>query len=56
MKWTFFVGACVVVAGALLKSGVPVIAIAAGVTLAAIANVLRQRRSVSRRTAGVKTR
>jgi uncharacterized membrane protein len=41
MKWKYFGGACLVVAGALLKAGAPVIAIAAGLALAALANFLR---------------
>jgi NAD(P)H-hydrate repair Nnr-like enzyme with NAD(P)H-hydrate dehydratase domain len=45
MKWKYFAGACLVVGGALLKAGAPVLAIAAGLALAALANFLRYRAS-----------
>jgi hypothetical protein len=56
MKWNYFIGACVVVGGALLKSGVPVIAIACGMALAGVANYLRQRSLATRSSAVAKSR
>jgi hypothetical protein len=43
MKWKYFVGACLVVAGALLKAGAPPVAVVAGIALASGSNLLRQR-------------
>jgi len=43
MKWKYFCGACFVVGAALLKAGAPLFAVAAGITLAALSNVLRHR-------------
>ena len=36
MNWKFFIGACILVAGLLLKAGAPLFAIAAGMVLAAL--------------------
>jgi hypothetical protein len=56
MKWNYFIGACVVVGGALLKSGAPVLAIVGGITLAGLANYLRQRLLSARSSAASKSR
>ncbi|HEY3826351.1 MAG TPA: hypothetical protein VGL82_17420 [Bryobacteraceae bacterium] len=56
MKWKYFGGACLVVGGALLKTGAPVIAIAAGLGLAALANFLRHRAITGRGSAMAKAR
>lgn len=56
MKWKYFGGACLVVGGALLKAGAPVLGILAGLGLAALANFLRYRhvgRAQRTRAAGV---
>jgi uncharacterized membrane protein len=51
MTWKYFGGACLVIGGALLKAGAPVIAIVAGLGLAALVNLLRQRANTSRKSA-----
>jgi hypothetical protein len=56
MKWNYFIGACVVVGGALLKSGAPVLAIVGGMALAGLANYLRQRSLATRGSAAAKSR
>ena len=56
MKWKYFAGACLVVGGALLKAGAPVLAILAGLGLAAFANFLRHRASTGRSSAVAKAR
>jgi hypothetical protein len=56
MKWKYFAGASVVVGGALLKAGAPVLAILAGLGLAALANFLRYRTSTGRSSAVAKAR
>jgi hypothetical protein len=56
MKWNYFIGACVVVGGALLKSGAPVLAIVGGMALAGLANYLRQRSLAARGSAAAKSR
>jgi hypothetical protein len=56
MKWKYFGGACLVVSGALLKAGAPVVAIAAGLGVAALANFLRHRISAGRGAAVAKAR
>ena len=48
MNWKYFSGACLVVGGALLKSGAPLIAIVAGIALAGFANFLRHRSAVAK--------
>ena len=48
MKWKYFVGACIVVGAALYKAGAPVIAIIAGIAIAAFSNYLRHRGSTTR--------
>jgi hypothetical protein len=55
MKWKYFGGACLVVAGALMKAGAPIVAVLAGLGLAALANFLRQR-AAGRSPAAVKAR
>ena len=47
MNWKYFAGACLVVSGALLKAGAPVIAVAGGIAVAALGNLLRHRVSQS---------
>ena len=44
--WTFFVGACVLATGLLLKAGAPLAPIAVGIAAAAFFNWKRQRRAV----------
>jgi NAD(P)H-hydrate repair Nnr-like enzyme with NAD(P)H-hydrate dehydratase domain len=56
MSWKYFAGACLVVGGALLKAGAPVLAILAGLALAALANFLRYRASTGRNSAVAKAR
>jgi hypothetical protein len=48
MKWKYLGGACLVVGGALLKAGAPLIAILAGLALAVLANFLRHRTTTGR--------
>jgi hypothetical protein len=55
MKWNYFVGACVVVGGALMKSGAPILAIVGGIAMAGLVNVLRQRATAARSSAAAKT-
>ena len=43
MKWKFFLGACILSIGLLLKAGAPLIPIAVGVLAAAFFNWTRQR-------------
>jgi hypothetical protein len=43
MKWKFFIGSCILVAGLLLKLGAPVAAIALGIAGAAFLNWNKQR-------------
>src|SRR5216683_7181123 len=45
MRWKYFFGACIVVGAALLKAGAPLIAVIAGIALAAFSNFLRHRGS-----------
>jgi hypothetical protein len=43
-RWKFFAGSCILVAGVLIKSGAPLVPIAAGLVLAGIVTgKLRQR-------------
>ena len=42
MKWKFFVGACILSAGLLIKAGAPVFAVSAGIIFAAVVNWKRQ--------------
>ena len=42
MKWKFFIGSSILVAGLLLKLGAPVVAIAVGIAGAAFVNWKRQ--------------
>ena len=35
-RWKFFVGSCILAAGLLLKAGAPILAVAAGIALAAL--------------------
>jgi len=44
MKWKYFCGACLVVGAALFKAGAPLLTIIAGITFAAVMNILRHRR------------
>jgi len=43
MKWKYFCGACLVVGAALFKAGAPLLTIIAGITFAAVMNILRHR-------------
>ena len=43
MKWKFFVGSSILVAGLLIKFGAPVLAVALGIAGAAFVNWKRQR-------------
>ena len=45
MNWKFFVGACILVAGLLLKVGAPHVPIAVGIAIAGIVTWKMQRRS-----------
>jgi len=47
MKWKFFIGACILVTGLMVKFGAPVPAIAMGIALAAFFNWRRLRSDVS---------
>ncbi len=49
MSWKFFVGACILAAGLLLKAGAPVAAVAMGIALAAFVNWKRHRSVLPRR-------
>ncbi len=46
MKWKFFIGACILVAGLMIKFGAPVMAVAMGIVLAAFFNWRRLRSDV----------
>jgi hypothetical protein len=56
MSWKYFAGASLVVGGALLKAGAPVLAIAAGLGLAAFVNFMRHRANTGRSSAVAKAR
>jgi hypothetical protein len=43
MNWKYFLGACFVVGAALVKAGAPLVAIVAGIGVAALLNVVRHR-------------
>jgi hypothetical protein len=43
MKWKYFFAACMVVGAALFKAGAPLFAILAGITFAAVTNIVRHR-------------
>ena len=43
MKWKFFVGACILSVGLVLKAGAPLIPVALGVAAAALVNWKTQR-------------
>lgn len=43
MRWKWFIGASILAAGLLFKAGAPVIAVVAGVALAAVFTWSRQR-------------
>ena len=43
MKWKFFIGSCILVAGLLLKVGAPLFAVALGIAGAAFVNWNKQR-------------
>jgi hypothetical protein len=43
MRWKFFVGACILSAGLLIKAGAPLVPIAAGIGGAALVNWKQQR-------------
>jgi 4-hydroxybenzoate polyprenyltransferase len=45
MKWKFFIGAALVVGGALWKTGVPLLPILLGIGLAAVLNLRRHARA-----------
>ena len=53
MNWKYFCGACLVVGAALLKAGAPLIAIVAGMALAAFVNFLRRRANFARTSSPV---
>jgi hypothetical protein len=44
MKWKFFIGACILAAGLLVKAGAPLVPIAVGIALAALVTWRIQRR------------
>ena len=44
MKWKFFVGACILTAGLLLKAGAPLVPIVLGIAGAAFVNWKTQQR------------
>jgi hypothetical protein len=48
MNWKYFGGACLVVGGALLKAGAPLLAIVGGIALAGFTNFLRHRARAGR--------
>src|SRR5207253_1700679 len=43
MKWKFFIGSCILVAGLLLKAGAPVVAVILGIAVAAFLTWQKQR-------------
>lgn len=43
MNWKFFVGACILASGVLLKFGAPILAVAMGIALAGFLNWKKQR-------------
>ena len=43
MKWKFFIGSCILVAGLLLKAGAPVVAVILGIAGAAFLTWKKQR-------------
>ena len=43
MKWKFFLGACILAAGLLLKVGAPVAAVASGILIAGFLTWRKQR-------------
>jgi hypothetical protein len=45
MKWKFFIGSCILVAGLLLKAGAPLVPIAAGMAIAGLVTWRMQRRT-----------
>jgi len=47
MKWKFFIGACILVTGLMIKFGAPVPAVAMGIALAAVFNWRRLRGGVA---------
>src|SRR5216683_2907796 len=53
MRWKYFFGACLVVGAALLKAGAPLIAVIAGITLAALLNLQRHRANSARTSSTV---
>jgi hypothetical protein len=46
MTTKYFIGACILVGGLLIKAGAPPFAIAMGIVLAAFLNWMRERRAV----------
>jgi hypothetical protein len=42
-SWKFFIGACILAAGLLIKAGVPIVPVAVGIAAAAILTWRRQR-------------
>jgi len=44
-KWKFFIGACILAAGLLIKAGVPIVSIALGIALAAVVTWKSARRT-----------
>lgn len=49
MSWKFFIGASILSAGLLIKVGAPLVPVAVGIALAALANHWRQRGEPARR-------
>ena len=43
MRWKFFIGSCILVAGLLLKAGAPVVAVVLGIAAAAFVTWKKQR-------------
>jgi hypothetical protein len=44
MNWRYFVGACMVVGFALVKAGAPPLAVATGILLATLLNLMKRRK------------
>ena len=45
MKWKFYIGSCILVAGVLVKAGAPIVPIVAGLAIAGFVTWKLQRRS-----------
>jgi len=47
MNWKYFVGACILASGLLLKAGAPIVPVAIGIAAAALLNWVRQHRAAA---------